>query len=168
MFTSLFATRAESREVYIVRMSDMYKLKLYVPCRYQIKLKWFLKGFLSSAVPFLKTCDRCEDRTIIKLNYAKWIHEKHLENVLIFFEKYRYVRGAIFLRKKCWYINTFLYVCIRHTQLIRAFQLQINKIQKRKRFCDFMALHATRKKKNLIFGNPIERTERRYNIGFFY
>ena len=27
----------------------------------------------------------------------------------------------------------FLYVCIRHTQLIRAFQLQINKIQKRKK-----------------------------------
>ena len=66
------------------------------------------------------------------------------------------------------YQDFFLYVCIRHTQLIRAFQLQINKIQKRKRFCDFMALHATRKKKNLIFGNPVERTERRYNIGFSY
>ena len=67
------------------------------------------------------------------------------------------------------YQDFFLYVCIRHTQLIRAFQLQINKIQKRKKkICDFMALHATRKKKNLIFGNPIERTERRYNIGFSY
>ena len=44
--------------------------------------------------------------------------------------------------------RVFLYVCIRHTQLIRAFQLQINKIQKRKKnICDFMALHATRKKK---------------------
>ena len=55
-----------------------------------------------------------------------------------------------FLRKKklLIYQDFFLYVCIGHTQLIRAFQLQINKIQKRKKnICDFMALHATRKKK---------------------
>ena len=65
--------------------------------------------------------------------------------------------------------RVFLYVCIRHTQLIRAFQLRINKIQKRKkRFATSWRYTQLGRKKNLIFGNPIERTERRYNIGFSY